>query len=381
MKRLSYSQISLYESCPLHYKLQHIDKLPTKDKSYFSFGTVLHQCAEYFFRIPVPPPPQLDQLLKFYEDNWLSEGYESEEQEAKHRAYGKEVLTEFWRNHSADFKLPLAIERSFNVDIGDVPLSGKIDRVDKLESGGLSIVDYKSGKALFTKDQLDRDLQLTLYQVAAERTWGIPVEKLTLYHLRSNTPCSCSGRGTEQLEEAIALVHGVAEAIAREEFPARENQYCPCDFPEHCPYHRHKYRIVVPEETVADILQGTEVEEAIERYVAFQGQIKALELELGEVRQKIIDFCQSQELNRVFGPEHSITYKIVDRTGFDEDAVKALLEPVGLWDEVLSFSESKLKELIQSEAIAGDIRGKLQSLRQIVSQSPRLWVKKLVEEE
>lgn len=381
VKRLSHSQISLYQSCPLHYRLEYIDNLPTKDKSYFSFGTVLHQCAEYFFGVPVPPPPQLDQLLKFYEGCWISDGYESQEQEANYKSYGKAILAEFWKIHSADFRLPLAVERSFTVDIGHVKLSGKIDRIDKLESGRLSIVDYKSGKVLFTKDYLEQDLQLTLYQVAAERLWDIPVEKLTLYHLGSNTPCSCSGRTREQLEDAIALVHSVAEAIAREEFPARENQYCPCDFPEHCPYYRHKYDAVELTPTAADVLHDTAVAEAVERYADLQSQIKSLELELDDIRQQLIDFCQSQGLNRVFGRNHSITYKLIDKTGFDEDAVRTVLEPAGLWDEVLSFSESKLKQLIQSGATAADLGDRLKSLRRNVSQYPKLWVKKLAEEE
>jgi hypothetical protein len=41
MRPLSYSQISLYQSCPLCYRLQYIDRLETKDRGYFSFGTTI----------------------------------------------------------------------------------------------------------------------------------------------------------------------------------------------------------------------------------------------------------------------------------------------------------------------------------------------------
>ena len=77
MRPLSYTQISLYQSCPLQYKLQYIDGLKPKDKWYFSFGSTLHLCAQYFFKVRVPPPPSLEELLQFYEQNWISEGYES----------------------------------------------------------------------------------------------------------------------------------------------------------------------------------------------------------------------------------------------------------------------------------------------------------------
>ncbi|TET66559.1 MAG: PD-(D/E)XK nuclease family protein, partial [Dehalococcoidia bacterium] len=150
IKPLSFTQISLYQSCPLCYKLQYIDGLKPKDKWYFSFGTTMHLCAEYFFKVKAPPPPSLDDLLQFYEQNWLAEGYETAEEETKYKAYGREILTKFWEIHRTDFRMPLAVERMFYIDIEGVKLRGFIDRVDKLESGGLSIVDYKTSQALFT---------------------------------------------------------------------------------------------------------------------------------------------------------------------------------------------------------------------------------------
>ena len=83
MRPLSYSQIALYQNCPLCYKLQYIDRLDTKDKGYFSFGTTMHACAEFFFKVKVPPPPSLEELLEYYERNWLSAGYESAEPGAR----------------------------------------------------------------------------------------------------------------------------------------------------------------------------------------------------------------------------------------------------------------------------------------------------------
>ena len=235
MKPLSYTQISLYQSCPLHYKLQYIDGLKPKDRWYFSFGTTIHKCAEHFFRVRVPPPPLLEELLDFYEQRWLSAGYESAEEEANYKAYGRELLTKFWEIHSADFRMPVAVERLFNIDIEGVKLTGYIDRVDKLDSGGLSIIDYKTNRELFTADYVENDLQLTIYQMAAEQTWQLPVEMLTLYHLRSNTACSCSPRDAKKIEDVRRLVNEVAENIAQGKFSATENQFCPCDFPQHCP--------------------------------------------------------------------------------------------------------------------------------------------------
>jgi len=380
IRPLSYTQISLYQSCPLLYKLQYIDGLKPKDKWYFSFGSTMHRCVEYFFKVMVPPP--LDKLLQFYQQNWLSEGYESAEEEKSYRAYGQEILTKFWGIHSAEFHMPLAVEKLFYVDIGGVKLRGYIDRVDKLESGGLSIIDYKTNRELFTTDYLENDLQLTLYQIAAEQMWQLPVECLTLYHLRSNTPCSCSPRNETALRQARQVVTEIAENIARGDFPATENPYCPCDFPEYCPYYQHKYLVEAAAATARqDLLPGIEAGEAVERYYNLQAQIKELSRQLDEAKQEIVSFCQSQGLNRVFGSEHAATYKLVEKTGFSEEEVRAVLEPEGLWQRVLSLDQSKLGQLIKDEAVASDIRKNVEALRRIVYTYPRLFVEQLAEEE
>ena len=326
-----------------------------------------------------PTPPSLEDLLSQYKQNWLPQGYESAEEEAQYKEYGQEILTKFWEIHSADFHLPVALERSFYVDIEGIKLRGFIDRVDKLESGGLSVIDYKSNKELFTADYLQNDLQLTIYQLAAEQTWQLPVEKLTLYHLRSNTPCSCPPRDVTRLDDAQRLILEVADNITSEKFPATENQYCPCDFPEHCPYYRHLYT-----ESPAvrqDLLPGIAAAEAVERYASLKAQINELETQLEEARQVISDFCQAEGLNRIYGDEHEITYKLVERTGFDEDEVRVLLEPEGLWEKVLGLDPSRVRQLLTVKEIAGSIKAKLESLKRVTGTHSQLQIKKRVADE
>ena len=372
IKPLSYTQISLYQQCPWSYKLRYIDGLRPEEKWYFSFGTTMHSCVERFFKVSAPPPPSLEEMLQYYEENWLSQGYESPQEEFRYKEYGKGILTRFWEIHAPDFRMPVALERGFFLDIEGIKVRGFIDRVDKLDSGGLSIVDYKTNQELFTADHLENSLQLTIYQMAAEQTWGLPVEKLTLYHLRSNTPCACPPRSKSQTDDARQLILDVAENIMQEKFPAMENQFCPCDFAQHCPYYKHQYIVASPQTNVQQPLPGIIAADAVERYALLQSQINERKAEMEEIRQTIIDYCQAEGLNRVFGSEHEATYKLVEKTGFNEEEVKAILEPAGWWEKVLGFDPTRLKQLLADKAVSADIKKKLESLKRITSTYPQL---------
>ncbi|MFH1650973.1 MAG: PD-(D/E)XK nuclease family protein [Chloroflexota bacterium] len=368
---MSFTQISLYQRCPLLYKLQYVDGFKPAPRGYFSFGSTMHHCLEYFYKVSTPPAPPLAKLLEVYDRNWLSAGYTSAEEEEGYRELGREILTRFWETHHKAFRLPLALEKMFYIDIDGVKLRGFIDRADKLDSGGIEIVDYKTSRELYTNDSLANDLQLTIYQLAAEQMWSLPVERLTLYHLRSNTACSCPPRGPAPLAAARQLIREVADNIAGQRFLPRESAFCPCEFPRECPHYRHQYLTEAPETSA-----GRDARESVEEYARLHGEIKEREKRLGEIREELIRFCEEGSLNRVFGSEHCIDYSMVERSGFVEDAVRELLEPMGLWARVLRLDPSLIKEMLADEEIPPQVRENLAALRRVLSSYPSLRLKK-----
>ena len=78
----------------------------------------------------------------------------------------------------SDFIIPEFLERQFMLEIGDLKLSGRIDRIDKLPDGTYEVIDYKTGSA--NKDAKN-DLQMTVYALACKEVFKIPVSKLTFY--------------------------------------------------------------------------------------------------------------------------------------------------------------------------------------------------------
>jgi putative RecB family exonuclease len=377
MRPLSYSSISTYIECPLKFRLKYIDGLKEKPKSYLSFGKTLHNALQFFYSYR-PPPPSLDVVLKYYDENWISEGYANEEEEEGYFSYGKEILTTFYRMHIKNYKIPIAVEHLFNIEIEGIPLIGFIDRVDKLEDNRAEIIDYKSGKNIFDKSHVEENEQLTLYQLAVEESIGLEVGKLTLYHLPSQTPVSVEARSQEKIDALKSKIMEVAELIAQGEFEAKEGRFCPCDFPEHCPYYRHMY--VKEEEKVKE--EGkVDIQETIEEYSALKDQERKLNMRTQALAEKIHAYCEEKGLSRIFGDSHAITRIKTERKGFDETKAKEILKPKGLWEKVLRYDESLIKDLLDSDEIDETLKSEIRKLEEVKKTYYQLRVRKLKEQE
>ena len=49
MVRISYSQISMYNDCPLRWKLKYVDKVSISESSiHLIFGTAMHEVLQHY---------------------------------------------------------------------------------------------------------------------------------------------------------------------------------------------------------------------------------------------------------------------------------------------------------------------------------------------
>jgi len=353
------------------YKLTKIDGLREKPKSYFSFGNSLHKALAYFYSY-IPPPSPLNDFLAYYKENWIGEGYENEEEERNHFEYGKKILKEFHALHTKDFRSPLAVEHRFQVDLDGVPVRGVIDRVDKLQNGKVELVDYKTSRDLFDLEDVLENDQLTLYQIGIEKSMGMQVEKLTLYHLRSQTPVSSKRRSEARVAEVVEMIHKVADSIEEERFDPKLGSYCPCDFPEYCPYFKQQF---------LEKEERREAEDLVEDYVSLREQEKSLGERIESLRQEIERYCEERKILRVFGKEHLVTLSYIEKTGFDEKELKKLLQPHDLWKKVLSYDEKLAKRLIKDPSLPKPLKENMKKLERVIQSYYQLRYRRMREEE
>jgi len=128
----------------------------------------------------------------------------------------------------------LQTEQTFDLQVAATKLRGRVDRIDRLASGSVAIVDYKTGKPK-SQEEADESLQLSLYALAAREVWGHEVAQLIFYNVENNTAITTT-RNNAQLEEAKVRVREVAEAIAEGKFDAKPGYQCVfCPYRNLCP--------------------------------------------------------------------------------------------------------------------------------------------------
>jgi DNA helicase-2/ATP-dependent DNA helicase PcrA len=138
--------------------------------------------------------------------------------------------------------LPVALEQPFTVPLGNnLKIGGRLDRVDDLGNGEIEIIDYKTGATIPTQKDVDKNLQLSFYALAATKIPTMPFGKLSekvklsLYYLDEQEKISTT-RTAKQLEEAVKEIFKIREEIEKSGFKCSGHMFCQmgCEFSLFC---------------------------------------------------------------------------------------------------------------------------------------------------
>jgi putative RecB family exonuclease len=367
--RLSYSSINTYELCPAKYRYQYADRLPVAPSPALSFGDSLHRALHRFHDRPVPVPPPLDELQEILTDVWVTDGYRSEEEEGLYLAHGRQVLTEYHRENAPAYRIPAALEYHFSIEVEGVQIQGTIDRLDRIPGGGYEIIDYKTNRRLPPQAQVDRDLQLSMYHLAAREVWGIEPERLTLYYLLPGQRMSTvrTRRDADELRRRIAVV---AERIEAGKFEPKQNPLCDwCDYQRRCPLYRHRYEREDGDPT-------PKMTEIVDEWIALKREDWARYRRLEELKVLINAFCEEHGYRRLYGTDGAgIDRRPQHVSAPDAARVRGILEPLGLWEQVLAVDPKRLSDLIESRRLAPDVEDALLASREEVRTQHALYLK------
>lgn len=235
---ISVSRVKRYAQCPKSYELHYVQKKPATPNASLTFGKVLHAALERTYRQIVA-----DRIAGRFPRELLVDAYKYECARAglndfSEFAEGLALLKDYVAEHPVvDHASVLAIEQEFRLPVDRFEVLGYIDRVDRIDEETVEVVDYKSNRLLFSRDEVDQDLQLSVYALAARVLWPWAKEvRLSFYMLRHAVRIETS-RTHAQLDAARAYVATLGHELeTATEFAARLNANCAyCDHHVDCP--------------------------------------------------------------------------------------------------------------------------------------------------
>jgi DNA helicase-2/ATP-dependent DNA helicase PcrA len=241
---LSATDIEIYKICPLRYKYARVFSIPREQTLPQRFGILVHQVLERFHSqlaneelagVAAPESSSAERLMALFEAGWRRSGFADTNEERQLHEKATDALTSYHVRFREQQSTPLWFERNFSFRIGEHLLRGRVDRVDRHPDGTFELIDYKTGRAK-TPAQLKEDVQLSLYQIGAKRSWKLDASKQSYYYVLDNeqVPLAPSEETIEQVEETATRV---AEGIRAQQFePTPSYAACSiCDFQLICP--------------------------------------------------------------------------------------------------------------------------------------------------
>jgi putative RecB family exonuclease len=185
-QRLSPSSLDRYRECPRRFYLQDVEREAVAEgpNATLAVGNAVHRVLELAFRLHAHQrtPDNLKALLRrewrrYWPEHWSIAGEEQAKAEAA-------AMLEAFGEHFDVRSKPLRLEQWLTLKTEQLEVSTRVDRIDR-GSYGLRLIDYKTGRRQLDESDLRHDSATLVHLLAASQQSAHPVERLSLFYLRS----------------------------------------------------------------------------------------------------------------------------------------------------------------------------------------------------
>ncbi len=182
--RFNITHLNSYLKCPLCFFFKTILRLPYPKTKSLSFGTSVHGALAYLTEIYKKDNTliPLSKLLSIFDFNLRRENLSKNDYQDL-LEYGHQVLSDYYEHYKSEFNGRCFTEhdfKSYNVRMNDIPLTGKIDKIEFLSGNTVNVVDYKTGKPDSKYQELgpegDYFRQLVFYKLLCSEAKAFPYE-------------------------------------------------------------------------------------------------------------------------------------------------------------------------------------------------------------
>ena len=202
----------MYRRCPRQYEYCYIKKIPKGVSEAEAFGSAIHNTLkkwgeeemkneelrmknpdtqlEMFAEQSLPQSSQLtaQSLIALWHQSCPTNAYATRFEADAARVRGEQLMELFYAWWSERPREVVAVEKGFSVEIQNadsalrkIVLTGRFDRIERTPEG-LHVIDFKTSLPR-TQDEVDADLQLSIYALALQQDFGELPASLSLLHL------------------------------------------------------------------------------------------------------------------------------------------------------------------------------------------------------
>lgn len=182
--RFNITHLNSYLKCPLCFFFKTILRLPSAKTKSLSFGTSVHGALAYLYEVfkkdgrLIP----LDKFLSVFESNLRKEHLKTSDFK-EILSHGHQILTDYYLHYQNEFNGNCFTEHDFrfyNARLENIPLTGKIDKIDIVDSKTVAVVDFKTGNPDTKYQELSKDgdyfRQLVFYKILCQNAHGFPYQ-------------------------------------------------------------------------------------------------------------------------------------------------------------------------------------------------------------
>jgi len=393
----SHSQLSMYEECPLKYKLRYRDKIKRDIEGVESFmGTMVHETLKKCYdNVRFTRVNTLNDLLAYYNKIWQENWHDAilimkeDLTQEDYRALGEKMVKIYYERYSPfDSDITIGTEMGLNFSLDDEKkyrMTGYIDRLSRTQDDVYEIHDYKTSSHLPEQEDADNDRQLGLYHIGIQRKWPqIGNIRLIWHYLAFDTEL-VSSRTPEAISNLVQDTKSLIDEIeSAQDFLPKESPLCDwCEYPDLCPLRKHFVKV---EALPANEYLNEPGVVLVNKYVTLRDEDARIKGEMQEVREAILDYARREEVELIKGSDYKARVRFDEKMKFpgkndaERQELDGTIKEAGKWAEVSQLDTTSLTHVIENELWSKELIEQVMKYGRI-EEASSVTVSKLKDEE
>jgi len=346
IKRLSATAIRDFLQCNLKLVFRYDREIPSIKNDHAKIGIAVHEALEQFTRRMLnkksfPDASDYEFAVSAFMNCATHEGLEN----MSFYSDGKTMVTEYIDKYDPSEEV-LDVEHRFKLVTPEgVPIAGAIDKVVKINDDTLAIIDYKTARTAMTSWQLQDDIQLSMYDLAASLIWPEYTNRiLYLDYVRIDKQVSTYRTEEDRVifREFLASLWIQINKMPEEEITGKINNLCGwCDYKTQCP----EYAAFIKSDSIT-LSPITEMEDTdfLDHWTSVTAKKAVLEARQREL--KMIASERSMRGNDIADGSRELYSTQAARTNYDIEEVVGIMPKEDLFT-VLAVNKARLDRYVK----------------------------------